>query len=161
MRTAAVASEQGERCAQATAGTASLDRDAVGVDPELVGVLGHPHQAGVHVLERSRERGLGREAITHRDQDGTEPTGKPEVGAMFGLEVSEDEPAAVHVVNRGRGTQLCGPIDTDRHIRVTWPARHYAVLDPHTDRVFGSCGRHHFHETFAHRGHVVGVHRGQ
>ena len=99
-RAAAVASQQRHARGQAAAGALAADRDPVGVHAELRGVLGHPHQGGVAVLERGRERVLRRQAVVDGDHDRTDLGGDPAAVRVVQVEAADDEAAAVEVDQR-------------------------------------------------------------
>ena len=99
-RAAAVAGQQRDARGQAAARALAADRDPVGVDAELVRVLGDPHQRGVAVLERGRERVLRGEAVVDRDHDRTDLGGDPAAVGVVEVEAADHEAAAVEVDQR-------------------------------------------------------------
>ena len=66
---APVAGEQRQAGGQPAAGAGPADADRARVDAELVGVVVHPRQAGVAVLERARVRVLRRQPVLDRHAD--------------------------------------------------------------------------------------------
>ena len=69
---------------------------------------------------------------TDGDDDDPEFAREPDVQSVFGVEVARDEPAAVNAVDgRGRAA-LLGPVNPDRHLRVTGDR---AVLELHAGHV--------------------------
>ena len=118
------------------AGTRTRDEDPAGVDPEFVGMLGRPRQAGVAVLDRRGVGVLGGEAVFHADDDGprVDDVRKEQVDAR--ASVADDHPAAVRVIDargvrrtRGRAQHEQGDV------RVAGRSGDGQLLDP--DRATG------------------------
>jgi hypothetical protein len=92
-RSTAITGQERECGGQTTAGADAVDRDAVRVDAKLGGVLGGPHQPGLHVIEAAREQCLGSQAVFHRHHDNVEFAGQPDIYELVKLDVAKDAPA--------------------------------------------------------------------
>ena len=97
----AVASQQREPGRESAARAAAVDRDAVGVDAELVGLLVQPGQRGVAVLETGGEGVFGREPVLDRHHDHAELARQRRGAGVLGVDAADEEPAAVDVDDCG------------------------------------------------------------
>ena len=83
------------------AGRVTADRHARAVASDLVGVLGHPFRCGETVVDRSGRPVLWSQPIVDGDHQGARPVRQRAAGGVGGVEVPEDEPAAVEPHEHG------------------------------------------------------------
>ena len=123
---AAVAQVLGGDGGQVAAGGVAGHAGAV-VAAELGGVLDHPVRGGHGVLDRRRERVLRREAVVEGDHHRATVLGDGAAGQVVGVEVADDEAAAVQEQHGRQWAVGVGPVDPRR----SGPgrARHLGVGD--------------------------------
>ena len=92
---ASVAGEQGERGGEAAARAQTSDADPFGLNPQFLGVGERPPQGLVAVLQRTRVRGLGGEAVADRDGDHAQPGAEVVEHRVVIAVVPQDEATAV------------------------------------------------------------------
>ncbi len=96
LRAALVAGAQGHHGGQVAAGAVAADRDARSIAAEVAGMLGRPAQGGEAVVRRGGEGVLRRQAIVDRHGDAAGLHGEDPRHLVVGVQVAQDEAAAVH-----------------------------------------------------------------
>ena len=105
------------------AGAVAHHADASRVDPEVASLLDEPVQRRHAVDEGGREGVLRRAPVVHGQHGAAGAVGQATALGVVGLEVAEDEPAAVQVDQRRQRLVRVGPD------RAQQPARHPTGVD--------------------------------
>src|ERR1700730_14881174 len=103
-RTTLVAQDQCDGRGEVSARAVAAYCQAVGVDTELLRILGYPTRCGHGVVDRGRKRVLGRDGVIDRDDDAAAGIGQRPAQGVVCIEAAASPSTAVEKDQPGHGS---------------------------------------------------------
>ncbi len=113
-----VPADLGENGTDVAPGAVARDRDPVRVPTELADVPLHPADGLVGVADRGRPRRLRREPVVDAHHDGVRAGADRPALVVVGVDVADDEPAAVHEQHARQRAVPVRPVDARGDVAV-------------------------------------------